>query len=207
MQKKDFILIFIIVAIFFFYQQNNKTHHIDKIIPASVSSLSNDEKYNFYSDGYTKLNITPLEKYALTAMVVSKQHYTERWNAKIAPYDLALIWGRLMDPDCLKTVSYSQGDRWYYYQYTADFPMDKQYITSHSSNNHIIPASDAILDELDKINVGQMIYLEGYLVNIDGKDGDRNVGWHSSLTREDSGDGSCELFYVNKISVNGITYT
>lgn len=212
MLKKFFILYLIAVAIYFVYQNNLRLSYQDKIIPISADYVSNNsvaknaQKYNFFSDGETNLNISALEKYSLTAMVASKTGYTLGWNSKIAPYDLALIWGRLMDPDCLKTVRYSQNGRWYYYHYSGDFPLDGSYIVSHSSNNHIIPASTAILYGLASIKVGQVISLEGYLVNIDGNDGGNTVWWHSSRTRTDSGDGSCELFYVNKISVNGKTY-
>lgn len=217
MLKKLFIIYLITVVIYFVYQNNLRNSYQEKITPISADFAVNNSgssskpegnvhKYNFFSDGYTNLNISSLEKYSLTAMVASKTNYTERWNSKIAPYDLALIWGRLMEPDCLKTVTYSQSGRWYYYRYTGDFPLDSSYIVSHSSNNHIIPASNAILKCLSVIKVGQVVSLEGYLVNIDGKDGNYDVLWHSSRSRTDSGDGSCELFYVNKISINGITY-
>lgn len=204
MSKNFFILCLMLFTVWFLY--SNKDHLSQKQNIAAGSSQSKTGAYNFYSDGETNLNITALEKYSLTAMVVSKKHYIFGWNSKIAPYDLALVWGRLMDQDCLNTVSYSQNGRWYYYRYNSEFPLDNQYIISHSSNNHIIPGTYSLLNKLDSIEVGQIISLEGYLVNIEGNDHGHNVWWHSSLTRNDSGDGSCELFYINKLSVNGLTY-
>jgi hypothetical protein len=38
----------------------------------------------------------------------------------------------------------------------------------------------------------------GYLVEVRGRDGFR---WRSSLTREDTGNGACELVWVEKLDV------
>jgi hypothetical protein len=47
--------------------------------------------------------------------------------------------------------------------------------------------------------VGQIVHLEGDLVRADGKD-----GWHwvSSLSRTDTGDGSCEVVWVEHAEVS-----
>ncbi len=206
MQKKDFIIFLIIIGIYFFYQQNHLPSTVNGRVQVPVGASDKGEKYNFYSDNHTKLNISGMERYYVTAKVVSKANYSSGWNSKISPYDLALAWGRLMDPDCLSTVSYWQSNRWYYYRFTDKFPLDKGYIISHSSNNHIIPSNDTILKVLASVKVGQVITLDGYLVDIAGKDGNYNVGWNSSRSREDSGDGSCELFYVSRVIKDGKTY-
>jgi len=43
-----------------------------------------------------------------------------------------------------------------------------------------------------------LVALDGYLV-----DANRADGWHwrTSLTRDDTGDGACELFYVTSVDV------
>jgi hypothetical protein len=43
-----------------------------------------------------------------------------------------------------------------------------------------------------------VVALTGYLVEVRGPDGFR---WRSSLTREDTGNGACELVWVEKLDV------
>ncbi|WP_166627906.1 hypothetical protein [Thiopseudomonas denitrificans] len=45
---------------------------------------------------------------------------------------------------------------------------------------------------------GQVIALEGYLVDAAAPDGWR---WNTSLTRKDTGTGACELFWVENAYV------
>jgi hypothetical protein len=48
--------------------------------------------------------------------------------------------------------------------------------------------------------------MEGYLVNINGMVGNGTVRWNSSLTRNDTGDGACEVFYVKRAVLDGKVY-
>jgi hypothetical protein len=61
---------------------------------------------------------------------------------------------------------------------------------------HLIPASDAVRRSIDRVRPGELVHLEGFLV-----DARRPDGWHwnTSLTREDTGFGACELVYVEEI--------
>jgi len=61
---------------------------------------------------------------------------------------------------------------------------------------HIIPANEQVEDELDNILVGEIILLEGQLVSIKADDGWK---WKSSLSREDTGGGACEVVWVEKL--------
>jgi len=59
---------------------------------------------------------------------------------------------------------------------------------------HIIPANSLVLRQLKKARAGNLVHLQGFLVNASTDEG---FTWHSSLTRNDTGDGACELFYVD----------
>jgi hypothetical protein len=156
------------------------------------------------TDGIFKID--PLHEYKMTAMVMSRENYDWNWDGRLVPVDLALAWGDLTKPELIDKVKYWQSGRWYYYEYNRDFPREKSYIISHSANNHMLPANDKIREALQKLNKHQIVHFEGYLISIDGKVGGRKVTWSSSQTREDSGDHSCELFYVNKLVVGNKIY-
>ena len=46
-----------------------------------------------------------------------------------------------------------------------------------------------------------MIELKGFLVDVDFKNSNNQALWSTSMTRDDTGDGSCEILYVEEISV------
>lgn len=91
-----------------------------------------------------KFVLKPLVEYSISAVVVSKKSYSYGWQAKLAPIDLLLAWGKLSDPKSEKYVTFSQSDRWGYFEYKNDSPFNGSYISTHSSNNHIIPANENI---------------------------------------------------------------
>jgi len=142
------------------------------------------EKY-----GYT---ITALARFELTARVLGVEHYHFDREARLSPLDLALGWGPMSDSAVLSKIDISQGGRFYYWHVDA-FPIPRRAIETHSANMHMIPADAAIEKQLDDVRVGNMVSFKGYLVRAQAADGWR---WASSLTRDDTGAGACELVWV-----------
>lgn len=154
-----------------------------------------------------KFKIYPQATYRIYAMVMSKCRYWMGWDRDLVPYDLALAWNELMLPENQKDISYTQSNRWYYYQFNPQkFPLQQNYINTHSANHHIIPANKKVFEAIDKVRNKEKIYMEGYLVNVKGTVDGREVGRNSSLTRNDTGEGACEVFYVKKAVLGGRIY-
>jgi hypothetical protein len=155
----------------------------------------------------SQFTLTAQASYTIAARVKGKEDYIfDEWRSELAPFDLLLVWGKMTDPAADREISYSQSGRWYYYQYSAKFPFDRQYVIEHSSNNHIIPATENLKSALSGLHKNQDILLKGYLVNADGNYKGGKYWWHTSLSRGDEGDGSCELFYVTRLETNGKVY-
>ena len=174
--------------------------------PEQTSYFSlKDEKLTREKNNY-KIKIYPQANYRIYAVVMSKTRYRWGWDAEVRPYDLALAWNALMLPENQKGISYTQSNRWYYYNFDKTFPLTQAYVNAHSSNHHIIPANKNVLNAIDKIRTKEKIYMEGYLVNIRGKAYGKEVWCYSSLTRLDTGDGACEVFYVKRVILNGKVY-
>lgn len=150
--------------------------------------------------------LRPVAEYRASVMVVGKEQYSFGWSALISPIDLAVVWGKLAEPEYDKYITYSQSDRWYYYEYKAGIPFTSSYIISHSSNNHIIPATENILKAVKSIRKKQKVIIEGLLVNVTGTYEGQSVWWNSSLSRTDTGAGSCELLYVSRVRIDDKAY-
>ncbi len=150
--------------------------------------------------------IKPVARYKISAIVVGKKSYPFGCKAKVSPVDLALAWGKLAEPESENYITYGQSDRWYFYEYKPNSPVKNFYIIRHSSNNHIIPANDNILKAIKTIKKKEKIILEGQLVDVNGSHKGRAFWWNSSITRSDTGDGSCEVFYVTKVRIGDKVY-
>jgi hypothetical protein len=157
------------------------------------TKVFNAQSYNV--EGYT---LEPLANYDIEARVLSKESYSIGREADLSPLDLALGWGAMSDSLVLSRLTISQGGRFYYYQWQNEPPIPPEQITSHSANTHLIPANSDIAKKINTVRVGQVVHLTGQLVEARASDG---WHWRSSLTRDDTGAGACELFRVESISV------
>ncbi|MEY4487532.1 MAG: hypothetical protein RIQ79_40, partial [Verrucomicrobiota bacterium] len=63
----------------------------------------------FHSGDYT---ITPLARYALKAVVLSRSRYRYDASAPLSPLDLALAWGPMSDAAVINELNISQSGRW-----------------------------------------------------------------------------------------------
>ncbi len=43
--------------------------------------------------------ITPVAEYKISGVLVSKESYSDDWESKISPMDLAIVWGKLAEPE------------------------------------------------------------------------------------------------------------
>jgi hypothetical protein len=138
--------------------------------------------------------VTPLAGFSLEARVLSREDYSSGPEAEYSPTDLALGWGPMAAPGLAERLSVSQGGRWYRYRWGAEGPpLPPQTIARNSANMHLIPADATVAAAIDAVDAGEVVRMNGWLVRLD-----RDDGWHwqSSLTREDTGGGACEVVYV-----------
>ena len=153
------------------------------------------------------ISFYPVAEYSISAEVKSATNYTSDLQSEFIPTDLALAWGDLVDQKLGKGITYSQSGRWYFYVWDSTYPGDPLYIKSHSSNHHIVPADDVIKEAVLKIKKGQKVKIDGYLINVDYRfTSGESFYQNSSMTREDTGDGACELVYVTKLQVEDKVY-
>ena len=70
-------------------------------------------------------------------------------------------------------------------------------INSHAANMHMVPSTDEISARLREIRRGDLVDIRGFLVEIKYPNGGT---WRSSLSRTDTGNGACELVWVNDLT-------
>lgn len=148
-----------------------------------------------YGEGY---RVVALAGFDITARVLSVENYYMGSEAEFSPVDFALGWGPMSDSAVLEKLDISQSGRWYRWRPKDTLPLPKQEISNHSANMHMIPANDAVKSILKTVSRNDVVSIEGKLVQVEKTGGWR---WRSSLTRNDTGNGACELVWVESIHV------
>ncbi len=150
----------------------------------------------FEKNGFRVVAIAAFE---LEARVIRTKRYCCAGPDRLAPIDVVFGWGRMSDESVLDALALSQSGRFYFWRYEGAPPIPRREIELSSANMHLIPASDAIEKRLARLRPGNVVTLRGYLVQVTRYDG---FVWRSSLTREDTGNGACELIWVEALEVS-----
>jgi len=144
---------------------------------------------------YRDYELTPLADFDLEARVLSVEEYRMDGGARVSPIDFALGWGPMSDSAVLSHFRIRQGAR-FFTIYPDEQAIDLQTAMLNASNMHLIPADDMLEGRLKRVKPGNIVRLRGQLVSVLGPN---NFTWTSSLTRADTGNGACELFYVESM--------
>ena len=143
-----------------------------------------------------EFRLKPLARFSIEGRVLQRKNYSYDRNAVLSPVDLAIGWGRMSDQAVLDRLKISQSMRFYWYRYQMPPPIPQDEIIRHSTNVHIIPLDGATKKACRSLRVGELIRLEGQLVEASSP----KIGtWRSSLRRDDTGNGACELLLVESV--------
>jgi hypothetical protein len=137
-------------------------------------------------------------RFSAEVRVLARERYRLGALAEVAPLDIAVGWGPMSDSKVLESLDISQSGRFYFWHYDDEPPIPRQDIESHSANWHLVPANSAIWRKLSGLRVGDVVKLDGMLVNLENPE----LGTlATSLRRDDTGAGACEIIYVEHAAV------
>lgn len=155
--------------------------------------------------------VYPLAKYLISGKILAVKNNGSfqdvyQKGKSVYPMDVAIIWGEIANDNYDKYISYSHAPQANYSFMTSNQTLwvtvkpgglyKDNYIFSHLSNNHVIPATEEVYNTLRKLKNGQQVRLLGYLVYTQWDDG--TLLKKSSLSRTDR---DCESFYVENVTV------
>ena len=154
------------------------------------------------------ISVSYIAYYDIAGVVTSVHDY---WGlddyATLVPRDVCIAWGSLGELWLNHEVSFYQVDRFCHgkvteseldpaevFTFKTPFGQTRTSVSS-MSNNHLIPSTPEIRNQIFGLNAGDKVRITGYLVNaIYGE-----LGLKSSMTREDVGNGACEVIYVTGV--------
>jgi hypothetical protein len=191
------LVIAALALLYLFYQneQSSVRHPPGILAPGEPFQIALETQPRLVKKGY---QIEALARYSIEARVLHAERYRFDRNADLAPVDLALGWGAMSDSAILEKISISQGQRFYEVNTNSNTPISMRDIGLQSANVHMVPANEEVDHILKEARPGNIVKLSGYLIEARGPDG---AHLRSSLTREDTGPGACEVMWVERVDL------
>lgn len=141
------------------------------------------------------IDLQPRALFGLESTVLGTRRYRFGRETDVSNLDVALGWGRMADPAIISQIAISQSGRFYFWR-ARELPIPAAEIVRSSANMHMIAANDSVRRELRRLKEGDQVRLHGVLVDVHWPNGGY---WKTSLTREDSGAGACEIVWVHRL--------
>jgi hypothetical protein len=155
--------------------------------------------------GKGRFFFTPKAAYNISGMLVGRKHYFRGFMDRLSPWDYSLVWGTM--PAMLPYIKFSNTSRFCFYKYKDASKVDRKYLDTHMSNNHLIPSTQNIRRAFKTVRKGNLVQIEGYLVNVMANlQGKGTTNWKTSTKRTDTGNGACEIIYVTRLRIGDKLY-
>ena len=197
-RKRIVIIVVLILCLFYVKITFFQTYSGPAAISDPIQSELMEKHITHIDLNGNQIPVTLIAPYEGSFGVKGVKKYTTDGASVVSPRDYVLAWGELLNEEVDAEIKYSQSNRWYYYTYSPQSIVTEDYISTHSANTHIVPSNQGLLRTIKKVKNNDYITLEGYLAIVHFDRGD----WESSITREDTGDGACEILYVTDIIIH-----
>ena len=137
-----------------------------------------------------------LAAYDIHGVNIRKAHSRYDDISGVSWVDMGIAFGVfLQKPGLLKHYRFFENERFLWARPAKGHEADFEAHLTHFSNNHLIFATRAIEKRVETVEEGKRIRLRGYLVAIEG----RTMVVPSSLRRDDTGPGACEVLFVTDV--------
>ena len=106
-------------------------------------------------------------QFSAEVRVLGRERYRFGDLADVSPLDIAVGWGPMSDSAVIADLDIWQSGRFYFWHYEDEPPIPTDVIESHSANWHLVPANSVVWRKLRGLRVGDVVRLEGMLVNLE----------------------------------------
>lgn len=141
---------------------------------------------------------TPLYNYSVTGLVFGVSHKLASDFDAVVAADVGLLWGENSAKELYKDVKL----RVMLDHYEAWWKYYDRFNLQEAANTHMASCDPDAFRAIKTIRPGDQVRVKGWLVNAKlskkpGEKDPRNIlTWNTSVSRDDKGDGACELLYV-----------
>jgi hypothetical protein len=173
-------------------------------------TIAPGEPLHFTYEGQD-IKVIPVATYVISGLVVSHNDPAAWYRFDLThdgqsldTRDICLIWGNNLLRTPYENVRFYNDDWACNWSYGGDV----RHFSDHEiSNNHLITANDTIRAQIARLRIGDQVEIKGKLAYYSEERWGTRMR-HSSLSRDDKGNGACEVIFVESLKVihshNGI---
>lgn len=204
----------LIMVILLFFNRNNlprTSQGINELLSQAPEQTQTHKApfHVFTPEG--RFYIKPVYHYKLYGLVVSKYNARQSFMASndknLNVTDLCVIWGNNIFKEHYKDLTFWSttftcwvgGIKDYAHYLALRDPSIDSFKGYELSNNHILTEDPELAKQLRAVNIGDQIYIEGYLANYGTSPS--IIYRRSSTSRTDVGNGACETLYVDNFEL------
>lgn len=203
----------IVVAAIVFAVANHKAGRLQEVPPSTLSPMITDTEpvqaettmpsFNFEYEN-VKYVVHPRAEYELYGLLVTHNNTTGigdiyHDDRSVDLKDICVVWGRNAASGVYQKIQF-WSEPWTCRFGTRDDEVWNDFSLTEVSNNHLLAGTEKVRAVVKGLHVGDQVYLKGYLVDYAHQDYPEQLR-QSSLTRTDTGDGACEVFFVSDARV------
>jgi hypothetical protein len=148
---------------------------------------------------FGEYSLTPVAEFQVDGRVLGRLPYRTGRASDLMSVDVAIAWGALANKRRADQLNISQSNRFYFWSFESGATLSKRLVAENSANMHMIPASDEIEEQLNKLGRNDVVTIKGRLVDVEEPDG---RWWYTSRSRLDTGAGACEVILVTSVVVH-----
>lgn len=190
------LLFFILIGGGFYYFWTNRpvTHGPGVVAPETPVQ---ETTFNADKIDYKNFELTPRAKIKLEARILSITNYYFDTYSDLTPIDVVFGWGPMSNEKNLESLMVRQSERSFYWE-MANLPIKQHKMWKHAANMHLIGSTQSIRDKISSLRQGEIVRMEGLLVNAKSPE-----GWllKTSLSRDDIGDNSSEVVWIKSLTI------
>ena len=194
MFKHLLFIVLIFSGVYYYWTTRPVTHGPGEVAPKTPVQ---EKVYEANRLNYKSFELIPKAKLNLEARVLSLQNYYFDKYSDLTPTDVVFGWGPMSDEKNLGSLMVRQSERSFYWEMTKP-PIKQQQMWRHAANMHLIGSTQEIRETITSLRKGQIVKIEGYLVNAKSPE-----GWKlkTSLSRDDIGENSSELVWIKNLTI------
>lgn len=196
-----------LMALLVFYKDTlpEPSTYANVTLPAPIQTETSRPPFSIMMNKQ-QYDVTPKFNYELTGVVVSYNNadgFTDIWHHDIWKdfinvRDLCVIWGSNVSTGIYKKVSFTS-DTWTCWFSWPERQTTHDFQFTGISNNHLLVDDNRLKAALLNAEMGDVVHFKGLLV--DYKNDANDPVRHTSVTRLDTGNGACEVVYLDEFDV------
>ena len=177
---------------------------VDRLVrrdPIQIDAPGDQFEFSYGSNNYI---IQPVAEYEIAGLVVTHNNISSITDAyhdsdSVDFRDICLVWGINVTNNIFRRAEFHSSP-WTCHIRFNDRMAEQSFNMEQLSNTHLLAKDESVRKKVLSMRIGDQVFLRGKLINYWPR-GASELSRNSSLVRNDTGNGACEVMWVEEARV------